>query len=80
MVIRTIYRFVDSSYILKYPQKRGLTEKEWGILEVILPESGANDLSRSRKVLPLGNQGLGETKQINNKMHLIRDSCQTRKI
>ena len=57
-VIKTVNHFVDYDLGVDIsPKKRGQQQKR-EILEVVLPESGENDLSWGRKVLP-GGPGVG---------------------
>ena len=44
---------------LRYPQKKGLTEKEGGVLEVALPGRGEMTYLREGRVC-LGDQGKGK--------------------
>ena len=55
MVIKTVYHFVDSNLGVKICSKRKrLTEKEGGVLKVVLPKRWADDLPWGRKGLPWG--------------------------
>ena len=60
---------------LRYPQRRGVNRKRGGVLEVALPGRRQMTYLGEGRVW-LGDQGYGETIQINYKMNFIQDSCQ----
>ena len=53
----------------------GLTEKEWRVLEVVLPGREVHDLPWGRKGLP-GGPVVGETIQVSYIMIFIQDGFQ----
>ena len=53
----------------------GLTEKEWRVLEVVLPGRGVHDLPWGGKGLP-GGPVVGETIQVSYIMIFIQDGFQ----
>ena len=67
--------FVDSNLgVERFSKKEGLTEKDGGVLEVVLP--GRGQMTCFGKGFAWGTRGRGETIQINYKMNFTQDSCQ----
>ena len=76
MVIKTVNHFVDSKLGVEISSKKeGLTEKRVEFWK-LLCQGGRQITYLGKGRVSLGDQGLGETIQINYKMNFIQDSCE----